>query len=278
MTRIDAHQHFWFYKSERDAWIDDSMAPLKKNYLPRDLKPNLDRCGMDGCVSVQAHQSEKETHFLLSLAEEFDWIKGVVGWVDLRANDLGLRLDHFDRFPKLKGFRHNLEADPNQQLLLESDFQDGVRRLADRGYTNDLLIHAGQLKQTVGVIKELPEMPLVIDHLAKPEVEAGHIDEWNVWLQKLSSQEHVCCKLSGLVTEADRSNWTYEDLVPYLDVVYDVFGPERLMVGSDWPVCRLAANYMEVIDVIETYMNDKSDRARKQVFGETAVQFYNLNT
>ncbi len=277
MTRIDAHQHFWFDKSERDGRIDETRTALKQKFLPEDLQPNLERCGMDGCVAVQAHQCEKETHFLLNLAREFDWIEGVVGWVDLRVNDLGLRLDHFDRFPKLKGFRHNLETDDTSELLLESDFQDGLRRLVDRGYTYDILIDASQLKHTVRVIDQLPSMPLVLDHLGKPDIQNGKIDEWKVWMGKLSSKEHVHCKLSGLVTQADWSNWTYSDLVPYLDVVYDVFGPDRLMFGSDWPVCTLAAGYPEVVDILEQYMEEKSDRAKEKVFGETAVRFYNLN-
>ncbi len=278
MTRIDAHQHFWFYKAERDTWIDDSMSVLKQNFLPEDLEPLMDEAGMDGCVSVQAGQSEKETHFLLNLANAFDIVKGVVGWVDLRADDLDARLDHFDRFPPLKGFRHILEEDPDPELITKPNFQDGLKALAERGYTYDILIYAHQLEQTVKAIEELPEMSLVIDHLAKPEIEAGWVEEWESWLRKLSSYEHVHCKLSGLVTEAHWEEWETSDLQPYLDIAYDVFGPGRLMVGSDWPVCTLAASYSEVIEVIEDVMAERPEEAQKKVFGETAVDFYNLQS
>ncbi len=277
MTRIDAHQHFWFYDPEQFAWIDDTMEVLKRHFLPADLKPKLDACDMDGCVAVQARQMETETHFLLSLASEFDWIKGVVGWVDLRADDLDERLDHFDRFEKLKGFRHNLEADADQELIRDPQFQDGIRTLDERGYTYDLLIHAGQLEQTVKAVDTLPDMPMVIDHLAKPEVEAERIDEWERWMCELSDREHVHCKLSGLVTEADWSNWTKSDLVPYLDVAWDVFGPDRLMVGSDWPVCTLAAEYNEVLEIVEAFVDDKTEEVQNKMFGETAMNFYNLS-
>lgn len=277
MTRIDAHQHFWFYDPDEYGWIDDSMEVLKQHFLPEDLKPQLDHCDIDGCVAVQARQTESETHFLLSLADEFDCIKGVVGWVDLRADDLDERLDHFDRFDKLKGFRHNLEADPDQELIRDPQFQDGIRALHERGYAYDILIHAGQLEQTVRAIDDLPEIPMVIDHLAKPDVAGGAIDEWEQWMRQLSGREHVHCKLSGIVTEADWSDWTRADLVPYLDVACDVFGPDRLMAGSDWPVCTLAAGYSEVIDVVEEFLEEQSSEVNKKVFGETAVNFYNLN-
>jgi len=277
MTRIDAHQHFWFYKADRDTWIDESMSVLKQNFLPEDLQPLMNEASLGGCVSVQAGQSEKETHFLLNLANEFEAVRGVVGWVDLRADDLEDRLDHFDRFPKLKGFRHILEEDPDPELITKPEFQEGLRVLGERGYTYDILIYAHQLEQTVKAIQDLPEMPLVIDHLAKPDVEAGWIDDWSEWMRKLSDHEHVHCKLSGLVTEANWADWEADAFTPYLDVAYEVFGPERLMFGSDWPVCTLAASYAEVVDLIETYVSDRPEAEQNRVFGETAAEFYDLD-
>src|SRR5579885_782023 len=238
--RIDAHQHFWNYDPRRDTWITPEMAAIRRDFLPEDLEPELRANGMDTTIAVQAAQTEDETRFLLALAESSSAIACVVGWVDLRAKNLRERLEHLSRFPKLRGFRHVVQAEPDARFLLREDFLRGVRMLGDFGLTYDVLIYPRQLEAALEFARRLPAQKLVVDHLAKPEIRSRAIREWAARMRQLAAMPHVFCKVSGMVTEADWKEWRTEDFRPYLDVVFECFGAERLMFGSDWPVCLVA--------------------------------------
>jgi L-fuconolactonase len=275
MTTIDAHQHFWHFDPVRDAWITDEMATLRRDFLPADLEPELRANGVDGCVAVQADQSEVETEFLLHLADAYDFVLGVVGWVDLRATNLAERLAYFARFANLKGFRHVAQAEP-ADFLARPDVIGGIRQLAEYDFSYDILIYPDQLKAALHLIRAVPEVRFVIDHLAKPVVREQKINTWSNFMTEIAKQPNVSCKLSGLVTEADWRNWSKSDFYPYLDVVFEQFGPDRLLFGSDWPVCLVAADYTQVKTLIEGYVAPWGDEARAKVFGGTARDFYRL--
>jgi L-fuconolactonase len=273
--RVDAHQHFWTYQPERDAWITDDMRVLRRDFLPVDLEPQLAAHKFDGCVVVQADQSETETSFLLSLAHQYDFIKGVVGWIDLQAPDLPNRLTAYQSENKLKGFRHIVQAEP-PGFLLQPTFTQGVQLLGRLGYTYDLLVYHHQLPEAVEFVRQLPEQKIVVDHLAKPGVKAQQFDVWATHLRALAQHQHVFCKISGLVTEADWLGWKAADFTRYLQHAVDCFGIDRLLYGSDWPVCLLAASYSQQFEVIERFFDSFSASDKQKVFGENAERFYNL--
>lgn len=272
---IDAHQHFWHYQPARDAWITDDMAVIRRDFLPADLEPVLAQNGVDGCVAVQASQSEAETRFLVSMAQTYDIVRGVVGWVDLQADDLRERLLNFARFPQIKGYRHVAQAEPIDFLTRPAVVR-GIRQLAEFGLTYDILIYPNQLRAALHLVRAAPEVNFVIDHVAKPYIKRGEISRWSNFMTEIARQSNVCCKLSGLVTEADWHNWSKRDFFPYLDVVFGQFGPERLLFGSDWPVCLVAANYTQVKTLIEEYVNPWGDEVRAKIFGQNAKEFYDL--
>ena len=272
---IDSHQHFWHFDPIRDAWIDDTMQVIQRDFLPADLAPVLAQSGIQGCVAVQAAQSDAETEFLLQLARENDFIKGVVGWVDLQANDLEVKVQHYNGQNLLKGFRHVLQAEP-VEFMLQPAFVQGVQTIGKHGYTYDILIFPNQLPNAVKLVQQCGDQPFVLDHLAKPYIKAGKIDQWKSDLTRLAAQENVLCKLSGMITEADWKTWTYAQLVPYLDVAFEAFGTKRLMFGSDWPVCLVAGEYQKVWQILERYLADFSDHEKDQVFGLNAAKFYQL--
>lgn len=273
---IDSHQHFWQFDPVRDAWIDDTMPTIRRDFLPADLKPVLEQNQVDGCVAVQADQSEAETHFLLKMAEENDFVKGVVGWTDIQAKDLDEKLAGYQKQPLLKGFRHVLQSEPDDAYMLRPAFVEGVKKMGKRGYTYDILIFPRHLPHTLAFVRQCDQQSLVLDHLAKPNIKKGLIDDWARDLRQLANYEHVYCKVSGIITEADWTNWTYEQLVPYLDVAFKAFGPDRLLFGSDWPVCLLAGEYQKVKQVLVRYMADFTQAEQEKVFGANAVRFYGL--
>jgi L-fuconolactonase len=275
VTRIDAHQHFWHYDPVRDAWITDEMSVIRRDCLPEELESHCQASHIDGTIAVQADQSEQETEFLLGLAERHPLIHGVVGWVDLRAPDLAERLEHFRRFPKLRGVRHIAQAEPDD-FFTQEDVLRGVGHLRAFGLTYDVLVYAHQLPAALALVDRLPDQPFVVDHLAKPRIRDGAMEPWTSHMQTLAEHPNVCCKVSGMVTEADWERWRPEDLRPYLDVVFEAFGADRLMFGSDWPVCLLAASYQRVVEVVETYASQVSASDRESVFGGTAARFYGL--
>ena len=274
--RIDAHQHFWNYDVRRDSWITDEMTSLRRNFSPLDLAPELDANGLDASIAVQAAQSEEETKFLLHLAEGSNRIAGVVGWVDLRDPDVEERLQWFSKFPRLCGLRHIVQSEPDDRFLLQPDFVRGVRLLNQFGFTYDVLIYPRQLPAGVELANIFPNQRFVLDHIAKPEIKSRRKDNWEDYIRAIAQNRNVCCKLSGMVTEADWKLWRSEDFQYYLDVVFDAFGPKRLMFGSDWPVCLLAASYSQVVQVVKDYVNAHCPAELEDIFGANAARFYNL--
>jgi L-fuconolactonase len=274
--RIDSHQHFWRFNPQRDAWITDEMAALKRDFLPEDLLPELKTSGIDGCIAVQADQSENETLFLLDLAGRHKQIKGVVGWIDLRSAALQERLQYFSRFEKLRGFRHIAQSEPDDRFLLRSEFARGIGQLADFGYTYDLLIYPKQLPVAIELAARFPKQRFVIDHMAKPSIRSSQFEPWSGLMRKMASLPNVYCKVSGLVTEAKWTGWRANDFEPYLDFIFEAFGCDRLMFGSDWPVCLLAGNYRQVADLVFSYVGRFPADQQDRVLGLNAVAFYGV--
>lgn len=275
---LDAHQHFWKFDARRDAWITADMAVLRRDFLPGDLRGELDAHGVDATIAVQADQSDAETVFLLDLAARYRFIAAVVGWVDLRAADIDERLERLSHHRQLAGFRHIAQAEPDDRFLLHDDFVRGVSRLAAHRFTYDLLVYPRQLPAAVELAAKLPGQAFVLDHIAKPPVRSGEMGAWREHLRALAQNPNVYCKVSGLVTEADWKRWRPADFQPYLDVVFESFGPERLMFGSDWPVCLLAATYGQVKDLIVSYARQFDRAARDKIMGENAARFYGVKT
>ena len=274
--KIDAHQHFWRYHPVEHAWIGDDMAGLKRDYLPEDLQPELRAAGFDGCVAVQASGSEAETRFLLDLAERHPFVRGVVGWVDLRAEDAADRLAHFARNPLLRGIRHPVQDEPDDRFMLRSDFRRGLGYLKQFDLCYDLLIHPRHLPVAAELVSGFPDQPFVLDHLAKPFIREQRMDPWQSEIRALAAFPSVSCKLSGLVTEAAWGQWQPADFRPYLDTALEAFGPDRLLIGSDWPVCRLSASYGETMGLVTDYLRALSETERAKVLGENAARVYRI--
>lgn len=252
------------------------MAALKRDYLPDDLQPDLRAAGFDGCVAVQASQSEAETDFLLNLAKRHPFIRGVVGWVDLRAEDAADRLAGFARNPLLRGIRHGLQDEPDDRFMLRPDFRRGLGYLKQFGLCYDLLIHPKHLPVALELVRAFPDQPFVLDHLAKPFVREQRMAPWGEDMRALAACSNVSCKLSGLVTEAVWGKWQPVDFRPYLDLALEAFGPDRLLIGSDWPVCRLSASYGETMRLITDYLHALSETERAKITGLTAARVYRL--
>lgn len=276
MKRIDAHQHFWTYQPVRDAWITDDMAFIQRDFLPNDLKPALEAVGVSGCVAVQADQSEAESVFLLELAAQHSFIEGVVGWVDLQAADVAERLAHFSRYSKLKGVRHIVQGEEDPRFLLRPAFLRGIEALAKHGYTYDILVKPHQLDATLELIRAFPDQPFVIDHLAKPYIKAGVRQPWAEQLAAIANHGNVYCKLSGMVTEADWNGWEAGDFQYYIQHMLDVFGPRRVMFGSDWPVCLVAADYTQVIELVNQAIAHLAGDEQELIWHKNATDFYKL--
>ena len=274
--RIDAHQHFWRYRPETHGWISNAMAVLKQDFLPPDLEPLLSAQGFDGCVAVQAAQALDETRFLLGLADAHPFVRAVVGWVDLLSPDLEAQLESFGAHPRFRGIRHIAQDEPDDRWLARPDVVRGVGALRRLGLTYDILVYARQLPAALALAQALPEQPFVVDHIAKPEIRAGRLDPWRADVRRLAALPHVLCKLSGLVTEAAWDRWTPADLRPYLEVVLEAFGPGRLMIGSDWPVCLLAGDYATVTGAVRDFIGSLSESEQAAVLGGNAARFYGI--
>ena len=274
--KIDAHQHFWKYDPVRDSWITDEMSVIRKDFLPQHFQPILKENGFDGCVLVQVDQSEKETKFLLGLADKNDFIKGVAGWIDLQSENIEERLAYYKPFKKLKGFRHILQGEKDRAYMLKPEFIRGINVLQQFDYTYDILIFPDQLQYTIKFLQSFPEQKFVIDHLAKPYIKDKKIDGWKEDIQQAAQYKNVYCKISGMVTEAAWQNWKEKDFIPYIDVVVNAFGTDRIMFGSDWPVCLLAAEYNEVVNIVKNYFSSFTQNEQDKCFGQNAIKFYNL--
>ncbi len=274
--KIDAHQHFWKYDPVKGGWITDDMQVIRRDFLPADLHPLLEKHGIDGCVAVQADQSLAENEFLLDLAKKNHWIKGVVGWLDLKAATLETNLEKYQSDPLFKGVRHILQAEPDGYMT-DPKFMAGVKKAGDYQLTYDILTTERQLPEVVRFVESLPEMKLVVDHISKPVIAGASFAHWATHMRKLSEREHVFVKLSGMITEADWSAWKPADLANYIDFCLENFGPERLMYGSDWPVCLVAGSYHEVLNALEKNLEALSPPEKNAIFGKTAENFYDLN-
>lgn len=273
--KIDAHQHFWKFNPVRDAWIDDSMQIIRKDFLPQDLKPILNDNNIDGCIAVQADQSEIETEFLLENAKQNPFIKGVVGWIDLRASNVEDRLAHYSNNSLFKGVRHIVQAEVND-FMLRKDFQNGISKLEQFNLTYDILIFPPQIESAIDLVNKFPNQRFVIDHIAKPYINTGRIDEWKANMIELAKAQNVLCKVSGMVTEANLKHWKISDFTPYLDVVFNAFGIDRILYGSDWPVCLLAAKYEQQLQLVQDYIKGFSENDKTKILGSNAIKFYNL--
>lgn len=274
-NRIDSHQHFWKFNPVRDSWIDDSMQKIQRDFLPEDLLPLLQQNQFSGCVAVQASQSEEETNFLLDLASKNDFIKGIVGWVDLKASNIEERLHHFSSFKKIKGFRHVVQGEADD-FMFRKDFRNGISALKQFNYTYDILIFHRQLPAAIDLVQYFPDQPFVIDHIAKPDIKSGDIISWKKRIEEIAKYENVSCKISGMVTEAHWNNWKPSDLKPYLDVIFENFAANKLMFGSDWPVLNVASNYSEVVKTLEDYISQLSVEDQNKIWLGNASSFYNV--
>ncbi|MBN7812602.1 amidohydrolase family protein [Algoriphagus sp. H41] len=273
--RLDSHQHFWEYDPKKHEWITPEMSRIRRNFLPADLSPLLQDAKIDGCIAVQADESQRETDFLLDLASQNDWIKGVVGWADLKSDQLDEVLDRYSESKTLVGFREVLQGrDP--AYMLQEEFIRGLRKIGQRGYAYDILIFPKHLAATLDLVKKCPDQRYVIDHLAKPYIKDGEWKEWKKAMAPLAERELMHCKLSGMITEADWQKWTPGQLIPYLEIALELFGPERLMYGSDWPVCLLAGEYERYWEVIEQFTSALSPSEKSKIMGDTAAKFYQI--
>jgi L-fuconolactonase len=275
LVHVDAHQHFWRYTAEEYGWIDDAMASIRRDFLPGDLRPLLDEAGVDATVAVQARQTLEETEWLLELAAEDEWIVGVVGWVPLVDPLVEETLERLSDNASLRGVRHVLQAESSEYMLRE-DFNRGVGLLRQFGLTYDVLVVEHQLPAAIQFVDRHPEQPFVLDHVAKPRIAARELEPWRTNIRELARRPHVACKLSGMVTECDYSRWTQEDLRPYAETVLEAFGPERLLFGSDWPVCAVAAHYAQWFGVVEQFLASHSAEERAKILGGNAIEWYRL--
>lgn len=274
--KIDAHQHFWRYHEQEYPWIGPGMDALRKDYLPAQFERLMRSAGFEGSIAVQARQVPEETTWLLELADTHPFIKGVVGWVDLRCADLELQLERYARNRALRGVRHVIHDEPDDRFMLREDFLNGISQLAAFGLVYELLLFARHLPVACRLVERFPGQPFVLDHIGKPPVKKGLLEPWATDIRKLAALPNVSCKISGMVTEADWSAWRETDLTPYLDVVFEAFGVRRLMVGSDWPVCAVAAPYDRVMKVVTDYLGRFSQEDREMILGGNAHRIYGL--
>lgn len=274
--KIDSHQHFWKYNQREYNWIADEMKILKRDYLPDELLTELTSLGFTGSISVQARQSLEETEWLLSLAQENSFIKGVVGWVDLCSSEVKNQLERFSKYPKLVGVRHVIHDEPDDNFMLRNDFLRGVESLQHYGLTYDILIFPKHLPNAIQLVSRFPQQIFVIDHIAKPLIKDKIIEPWKEQIEAISRYNNVYCKLSGMVTEANIKSWSREDFVSYLDIVFSAFGTNRLMIGSDWPVCKLGGAYSQVMNLVIDYIKTYPDEDIIKILGGNAIKAYNL--
>jgi L-fuconolactonase len=271
--RLDAHQHFWSYDAAQYPWIPPG-SPLHRSWLPDDLAALQQPLGFDGSIAVQARQVVEESDWLLGLADKHANVKGVVGWVDLRSDRVEADLERLARHPKFVGVRHVVQEEPDDAFMLGQDFQRGISKLAAYGLTYDILIYPKQLAAALRLAENFPEQPFVLDHIAKPFIKAGLIEPWAMQLRQLAKLPNVHCKVSGMLTEADQQAWRAEQFRPYLDTVFEAFGPARLMYGSDWPVCLFAGSYEQAYRLVDDYARGLTDQQRVGLFGGNAAAFY----
>lgn len=274
--RIDTHQHFWKFDPIRDRWITEEMQVIRRDFNPLDIQFVLERNGFGGSVAVQADQSKEETAYLVQLANDYPFIKGVVGWIDLQAADIRQQLDSYQSDKVIKGFRHIVEGEADPDFLIRPAVLNGLRALADYRYTYDLLIRPRHYAATLDCVQQNPNLQFVLDHIAKPPIKSKAFDEWAAFIDALSALPNVVCKVSGLATEADWEGWKLDDFKQYLEHIFARFGKERIMYGSDWPVCLLAASYEESIAIVEDKLGQFTAAEKNAFWAENAIRVYNL--
>lgn len=275
---IDSHQHFWQRSQPFDyRWLDaPTHAPIRRDYLPEHLEPLLRAAGVDHSVFVQTQHDVAENRWVLDLAERHPFLAGVVGWVDLASELCEAKLDEFADHPKFVGVRHVTQDEPDDDFIVRPDVLRGLRVLERRGIPFDLLFYVKHLRHVPALARALPDLPMVIDHLAKPRIKDQSLDDWCPAFRAAAASPNVFCKLSGMITEANWNGWTADDLRPYVSEALDAFGPDRLMFGSDWPVCELAGSYQQVVDALNAALGSISESERAAIFGGTAIRFYGL--
>ena len=273
---IDSHQHFWKYNPVKHSWINEQMSVIRRDFLPSDLKPVYVKNGVDGCVAVQADQTLAETDFLLEHAHNNAFVKGVVGWVDLRSADVDKDLEKYAKDKHLKGYRHIVQEEADHNFMLRPDFLRGISKLEQYGAVYDILIFPHQLGATLELVKKFPNQKFVIDHIAKPYIKDGFYDGWATMMKEVAKHENVFCKISGMITEADFKSWTPEQIHPYMLLALEAFGPERCMYGSDWPVCLVAGTYTQVMELTTNFISSLSTTEQAAIMGQNAVDFYGL--
>jgi L-fucono-1,5-lactonase len=274
--KIDSHQHFWKYNPVEYGWIDDTMRAIRRDFLPEHLRAEIMAAGVDGVISVQARQNPAETQWLLNLAAEHDFIKGVVGWVELVSPNVGAELERFASNPKLKSVRHVVQGEPDDHFILRSDFNRGIRKLRRFLLAYDILIFERHLPQTIQFVSAHPNQIFVLDHVAKPRIKENIFEPWNKNIRELAKRPNVYCKISGMATEADCSHWTEPQLRRYFDVALEAFGPQRLMFGSDWPVCLVACRYARWHQLVPRWISQLSPDEQNRILGGTAIEAYKL--
>ena len=275
--KIDSHQHYWHFKTEDYGWMGDNMSDIKRNFLPSDLLPELQNLGFNGSVAVQARQNIIETNWLLKLADENQHLKGVVGWLDLQSEEVENDIRFFAQHPKAVGVRHVIHDEEDIDFMLRPEFIRGVKILEKYNLTYDILIFPKHLPNTIRFVQEFSEkQTFIVDHIAKPLIKEGVISPWKEQISELAKFPNVYCKLSGMVTEADWKTWKAENIKPYLDVVFKAFGTDRVMIGSDWPVCLVAGKYAEVMNVVIDYISTFSESEKANILGGNAVKAYKI--
>ncbi len=273
---VDAHHHFWKYNSTEYDWIDDTMKSIRKDFLPDDLEKTIVTAGVDAVVSIQARQSIEETEWLLQLADKNDFIKGVVGWLPIMHADFSLYLEKFKVNKKLVGLRHVIQGEPDDKFILGNMFNRGIEQISDTGLVYDILVFERHLPYVVEFVKRHPGQVFVIDHIAKPQIKKGLLSPWKEHMQCLGKFDNVYCKISGMVTEADFRNWKEADLSPYFNVLLDSFSPERLMFGSDWPVCLVGVEYQRWMQIVKKHIDSLSKDEQNSIMGGNAIEAYQL--
>lgn len=273
---IDSHQHFWNFNQKEFDWINDEMGLIKRSFLPKDLKNTISDTYVEGVISVQARQSLQETQWLLQLASKNEFIKGIIGWIPLSQNNVSDLLSDLNKNPLLKGVRHVIQGEPDPRFILGKNFNNGISQLKKFGLVYDILILSHQLTNAIQFVDQHPDQLFVLDHIAKPEIKINEIQIWEGKIKELAQRENVSCKLSGMVTEADFTNWTEDQLKPYFDVVLETFGPGRILFGSDWPVCLVATSYKAWVDLVKKWISELSINEQEQILGKNAISIYNL--
>ena len=273
---IDSHHHFWKYDPIEYDWIDDSMKVIRKDFLPKNLKTTIQEAGVDGAISVQARQSLEETDWLIGMAHQNEFIKGVVGWLPLIQGNIEEYLEKYADEEKLKGVRHVIQGEPNPEFMLRKDFNHGISLLKKYSLAYDILIVERQLPNTIRFVDQHPDQLFVLDHIAKPLIVRNELSPWKENIQELAKRENVNCKISGMVTEADYQKWTPSQLLPYFEVIMKAFGPDRLLFGSDWPVCLVATTYTNWMNLVRKNIASYTETEQAKIMGENALRLYKL--